>query len=49
MIEPTELLWKPLLEATAQTIVGALGAYAIKEVTGRFFNDNTFESPMDLW
>lgn len=49
MIEPTELLWKPLLEATAQTIVGALGAYAIKEVTGRFFKDNTFESPMDLW
>ena len=49
MIEPTELLWKPLLEATAQTIAGAIGAYAIKEVTGRFFKDNTFESPMDLW
>ena len=49
MIENTELLWKPLLEATAQTIVGALGAYAIKEVSGRFFRENTFESPMDLW
>lgn len=49
MPNPTDLLWKPLLESTAQTIIGAIGAFAIKEISSRFFVDNTFESPMDLW
>lgn len=49
MIANTEVLWKPLLEATAQTIVGAIGAYAIKEISSHFFKENSFESPMDLW
>ena len=44
-----EFLWKPLLEATAQTIVGAIGGYALKKMSGNFVKQNTFESPMDLW
>lgn len=49
LINQTDLLWKPLLEATAQTIVGAIGAFAIKQVAGHFYTENSFESPMDLW
>lgn len=49
LITSTRFLWEPLLEATAQTIVGAIGAFAIKEISSRFHVQNTFESPMDLW
>lgn len=49
MLDTTDLLWKPLLEATAQTIIGAIGAFTIKELSSKFFSANTFESPMDLW
>lgn len=42
-------LWEPLLEATAQTIVGAVSAFAVKKLSSHFFKQNTFESPMDLW
>lgn len=49
MLDTTDLLWKPLLESTAQTIMGAIGAFAIKEISSHFFSENTFESPMDLW
>jgi len=42
-------LWKPLLEATAQTIVGAIGAFTIKKITDKFYKNNLFDGPMDLW
>ena len=45
----SSLLWQPLLEATAQTIIGAIGAFAIKQISSKFYRQNTFESPMDLW
>lgn len=48
-ISNTRFLWEPLLEATAQTIVGAIGAFTIKEISSKFYLQNTFESPMDLW
>lgn len=47
--KPVKLLWQPLLEATAQTIVGAIGAFAIKQISSNFYKQNSFESPMDLW
>ena len=49
IIKPSQMLWQPLLEATAQTIVGAIGAFAIKRISSNFYKQNTFESPMDLW
>lgn len=49
IITNTQFLWEPLLESTAQTIVGAIGAFAIKEISSKFYAQNTFESPMDLW
>ena len=49
IITGSSLLWEPLLEATAQTIVGAIGAFALKELSSKFYTQNSFESPMDLW
>lgn len=49
MLTANEFLWQPLLESTAKTIVGAIGAFALKEISSKFFTANTFESPMDLW
>lgn len=49
MLNTTELLWHPLLESTAQTMVGAIGAFAVKEISSHFFKENTFDGPMDLW
>jgi len=45
----TELLWKPLLEAAAQTIVGAIGGYAFTNVLRTATRQNTFDGAMDLW
>jgi hypothetical protein len=45
----TELLWKPLLEAAAQTIVGAIGGYVFTQVLERATRQNTFDGAMDLW
>jgi hypothetical protein len=44
-----ELLWKPLLEAAAQTIVGAIGGYAFSEALQRVTRQNSFDGAMDLW
>ena len=49
IISESAFLWEPLLEATAQTIVGAIGAFAVKKISSTFYAQNTFESPMDLW
>lgn len=43
------LLWKPLFEAAAQTLVGAVGSYAGSKLIGRYFRQNTFDGAMDLW
>jgi hypothetical protein len=48
-LSDSEYLWKPLLEATAQTIMGAIGAYAIKQIAASFYRENTFDGPLDLW
>lgn len=49
MIPGYDLLWKPLLEAAAQTIVGAIGGYAFTEALKRVTERNTFDGAMDLW
>lgn len=45
----TELLWKPLLEAAAQTIVGAIGGYAFTKALQTATRRNAFDGAMDLW
>lgn len=45
----TNLLWKPLLEASAQTVIGAIGGYACTEFLKRVTAKNTFDGAMDIW
>jgi hypothetical protein len=45
----TDLLWRPLLEAAAQTIVGAIGGYMFTEALSRVPRRSTYDGPMDLW
>lgn len=49
MIDSSVLLWKPLLEASAQTIVGAIGAFSVSKVLEQVASRNTFDGTMDLW
>lgn len=48
-ISPADLLWKPLLEATAQTIVGAIGTYTLGRAVTRFMRRNSYAGVLDLW
>lgn len=43
------LLWKPLLEASAQTIVGAVGGYAFTKVLEAAVYKNLYHGPLDFW
>jgi hypothetical protein len=43
------LLWKPLLEASAQTIVGAVGGYAFTKVLDAALRRNLYQGPLDFW
>ncbi|WP_152982198.1 hypothetical protein [Prosthecomicrobium hirschii] len=43
------LLWKPLLEASAQTIVGAIGSYAFAKVIETALYKNLYQGPLDFW
>jgi hypothetical protein len=49
LLDPNELLWKPLFEAAAQTFVGAIGAYSFGKVLSRFYESNRFDGGMDIW
>jgi hypothetical protein len=49
LLDPKELLWKPLFEAAAQTIVGAIGAYSFGKVLSRFYESNRYDGGMDIW
>ena len=48
-LSPTELLWKPLFEAAAQTIVGAISSYGLGKVLSRVYESNRYEGGMDIW
>ncbi len=43
------LLWKPLLEAAAQTLVGAAGSYGFSAIMSKYYKENSFQGAMDLW
>ena len=45
----SDLLWKPLFEAAAQTIVGAVSGYGFKKIVSRIYETNRFEGGMDVW
>jgi hypothetical protein len=49
LIDPKELLWKPLFEAAAQTMTGAVGAYAFKKLLSRVYESNRYDGGMDVW
>ena len=43
------LLWQPLLEGTAQTLVGILGSYSIGKVVSNIKSKDTYYGAMDFW
>lgn len=45
----TQIIWKPLLEAAAQTLVGVVGSYVGAKVVKRYFRQTTYDGAMDLW
>lgn len=49
MSESNDFLWKPLLEAAAQTIVGAIGSYAFAKIFSKIYQENKFDGAMDFW
>jgi hypothetical protein len=49
VLSPTDLLWKPLFEAAAQTFVGAIGAYSFGKVLSRLYESKHYEGGMDIW
>ena len=49
MIIGDSILWKPLLEETAQVIVGALSSYTFGKIITKLYDQNTFDGSIDLW
>ena len=45
----TDLLWQPLLEASAQTIVGAIGGFAVTKIITKISEKNVYVGAMDFW
>lgn len=43
------MIGRPLMEAAAQTFVGAIAGYSIDKVKGQIFKENTFEGAFDFW
>jgi hypothetical protein len=49
LIDPKELLWKPLFEAAAQTLTGAVGAYGFKKLLAKVYESHRYDGGMDVW
>lgn len=49
MILNDNVLWQPLLEATAQTITGALGSILVGKAISSLSRKNSYTGVMDLW
>ncbi len=49
LLDPKELLWKPLFEAAAQTFVGAVGAYSFRKMLSKVYESNRYDGGMDIW
>lgn len=45
----TGILWKPLLEAAGQTLVGALGSLAFDKIISNIGKKHIYDGAMDLW
>lgn len=43
------IIGKPLLEAAAQTFIGAIAGYTFDSIKNGLFKDNTFDGAFDLW
>lgn len=43
------IIGQPLLEAAAQTFIGAIAGYTFDSIKNGFFRDNTFDGAFDLW
>ncbi len=44
-----EIIAQPLLEAAAQTFIGAIAGYTFDKVKNGIYKDNTFDGAFDLW
>ena len=44
-----EVIGLPLLEAAAQTFIGAMAGYSFDKVKDRYYRENTFDGAFDLW
>lgn len=44
-----QYLWEPLLEGSAKTLAGAIGAYGVTKFVQHLRRHNTFAGPMDFW
>lgn len=49
MFTETDFLWRPLLEAAAQTVVGAIGGYVFTKSWSKIAESHRFDGAMDLW
>lgn len=45
----SDILWKPLLDAAAQTLIGALGSMTFAKIIASIRKNHTYEGAMDLW
>ncbi len=45
----SSILWYPLLEASAQTLIGAVSQYVSGKIVSKIFRRNHFLGPQDLW
>ena len=43
------VIGQPLLEAAAQTFVGAIASYGFDKIRNGFYKDNIFEGAFDFW
>ena len=44
-----ELIGQPLLEAAAQTFIGAIAGYTFDKLKNGIYKGNTFDGAFDLW
>ncbi len=49
LFSSTDLLWKPMFEAAAQTFVGAIGTYSFGKILSRVYESNRYDGGMDVW
>lgn len=43
------VIGQPLLEAAAQTFIGAIAGYTLDKIKDKFYKENTFDGAFDFW